>query len=173
MAGASSPEIAFRDIAIVGGGCYGVFYAGQLLRARRQARVAYRRLLVIDRDPGCRFARELGTGPDRELVASDWDPFFDRWLGSSPPGAAGPGDAIVPSPLMPHLMFDWLLRRARAVIVVGHDTEFVRTSCSQAILLERGEVLYQGSPETAVLMYHDLLAERPKRAQHSDQPLDL
>lgn len=114
MVGGSSPEVAFRDIAIVGGGCYGTFYAGQLLRARRQGRVAYRRLLVVDRDPDCRFARDLGTGPDRELAVSDWDPFFDRWLGSPPAGAAGAGDAIVPSPLMPHLMFDWLLRRARA-----------------------------------------------------------
>ena len=42
MVDASSAEpaapAAFRDIAIVGGGCYGSFYAAQLVRAR--ARVA-------------------------------------------------------------------------------------------------------------------------------------
>jgi hypothetical protein len=114
MAGASSAKAAFRDIAIVGGGCYGTFYAGQLLRARRRGQASYRRLLVVDRDPGCRFARELGRASDRELVVSEWEGFFDRWLGRSPADADGPGDAIVPSPLMPHLMFDWVLRRARA-----------------------------------------------------------
>lgn len=117
MVGASSAEVAaggadavlvFRDIAIVGGGCYGSFYAGQLERARDRGRVAYRRLLVVDRDPACQAARdELPAG--RMIVRQEWDAFFDTWLGAG----AVPGDAIVPSPLMPHLMFNWLLRRAR------------------------------------------------------------
>ncbi len=117
MAGASSadaagrgadPALVFRDIAIVGGGCYGSFYAGQLERARERGRVTYRRLLVVDRDPACQAAQgALPAG--RTLVRQEWDAFFDAWLGAE----AAPGDAIVPSPLMPHLMFDWLLRRAR------------------------------------------------------------
>ena len=28
-------------------------------------------------------------------------------------------DAIVPSPLMPHLLYDWLLERARLVTLIG------------------------------------------------------
>jgi hypothetical protein len=111
MAGVSSAEVVLRDVAIVGGGCYGTFYAGQLMQARARGKAAYRRLLVIDRDPECRFAREIGPGDDRELVVDEWDGFFDRWLAR---GDAGSGDAIVPSPLMPHLMFGWLVRRARA-----------------------------------------------------------
>jgi hypothetical protein len=115
MADASSSRVRLRDVVIVGGGCYGSFYAGQLVRARRKGRVEYRRLLVVDRNPACRFADQPGPGPDRELVCRDWSGFFDDWLGSAtlqPPDH--PPDAVVPSPLMPHLMYDWLVRRARA-----------------------------------------------------------
>ena len=99
--------LVFRDIAIVGGGCYGSFYAGQLKRALERGKVRYRRLLVVDRDPGCRAAQEP-PHQRRVLVSQEWGAFFDAWLAD---GAAN-GDAIVPSPLMPHLMFEWLLRRA-------------------------------------------------------------
>jgi 2-polyprenyl-6-methoxyphenol hydroxylase-like FAD-dependent oxidoreductase len=56
----SSSSVSFRDVLIVGGGCYGTFYAGQLLRAAERGRARFRRVLVIDRDPECRFAREIG-----------------------------------------------------------------------------------------------------------------
>jgi hypothetical protein len=113
MADDSSDRVELRDVAIVGGGCYGTFYAGQLVRAAERGKVCFRRLLVVDRDRGCRFAREIGEAPDRELVIADWGEFFDRWL-DRPGPEEGAGDAIVPSPLMPHLMYQWLVRRARA-----------------------------------------------------------
>ena len=110
----SSDSVAFRDVVIVGGGCYGTFYAGQLERARERGRALYRRLLVVDRNPGCQFAREVGEDETRQLVVQEWGDFFDRYLGSVSPAAAGqPGDTIVPSPLMPHLMYQWLERRAK------------------------------------------------------------
>jgi hypothetical protein len=108
MVDVSSAELAFRDIVVVGGGCYGSFYATQLMRARARGAVAWRRLLVVDRDPDCRAA---GDAPGNlTLVQAEWGAFFDDWLD----GAAGEDDAIVPSPLMPHLMFEWLERRAAA-----------------------------------------------------------
>ncbi len=110
MADDSSDRVELRDVAIVGGGCYGTFYAGQLIRAAERGRARYRRLLVVDRDPGCRFGTEIGEAPDRELVVADWGEFFDRWLGQSRVA----GDTVVPSPLMPHLMYEWLVRRARS-----------------------------------------------------------
>lgn len=113
MAGASSDSVALGDVVIVGGGCYGRFYAGQLLRARERGAATWRRLLVVDRDPRCLVAAELGESPGLELVVEDWGPFFDRYLASAT-DRAGSSDAIVPSPLMPHLMYEWLLRRARA-----------------------------------------------------------
>jgi len=106
-----SEPVLFRDIVVVGGGCYGSFYAGQLLRARAHGSAAWERLLVIDRDPACRLARDGIGGDGVELRVQEWGAFFDEYLGSAAPADAP--DAIVPSPLMPHLMFEWLLRAAR------------------------------------------------------------
>ncbi len=103
-------EQRFRDVVVIGGGCYGTFYAGQLLRARGRGAATWERLLVVDREPACRTASELG-GSGVEIVVSEWGAFFDEYLGAAPP--ADPPDAIVPSPLMPHLMFEWLLRTAQ------------------------------------------------------------
>ncbi|HWC74845.1 MAG TPA: hypothetical protein VG454_13000, partial [Gemmatimonadales bacterium] len=72
---------------------------------------------------------ELGDAPDRQFVVADWTTFFDDWLDArrTPRSARdrlrhdvrdqthdARDDQIVPSPHMPHLMFDWVLRRARA-----------------------------------------------------------
>lgn len=110
----ASDKVEFRDVVIVGGGCYGTFYAGQLERARARSRVTYRRLLIVDRDAGCKLAREMEADSTRQLVIDEWSDFFDRYLAGVPRPAVGePPDAIVPSPLMPHLMYEWLVRRAR------------------------------------------------------------
>ncbi len=99
------------EVIIVGGGCYGTFYARQLDQARAKGKATYRSVVVVDRDPDCRMMGELGEAADRRLVVSDWDPFFDHYLSGT--GEAGEDDVIVPSPFMPHLMFQWLVRRAR------------------------------------------------------------
>ena len=38
MAADSSAKVVLRDVAIVGGGCYGTFYAGQLIQARERGK---------------------------------------------------------------------------------------------------------------------------------------
>ena len=104
-----------RDVVVVGGGCYGAFYAGQLAKARDKGRARFRRVVIVDRDAECRARRELGEAADRVFVVSEWTAYFNAFLGSSVPAAPGaPRDYIVPSPLMPHLMFQWVLREARA-----------------------------------------------------------
>ena len=64
----------------------------------------------MDRNSNCRARNELGEAGDRRFVTQDWasffSAFFDVSLGAS-------DDFIVPSPHMPHLMFEWLLARAR------------------------------------------------------------
>jgi hypothetical protein len=115
MVDATSGSVGFRDVVIVGGGCYGTFYASQLERARDRGKASYQRLLIVDKDSGCQFARELGNDPSRTLVVQDWGEFFDGYLADVPPLRPGElPNAIVPSPLMPHLMYQWLVRRARA-----------------------------------------------------------
>lgn len=110
----TSDKVVFRDVVIVGGGCYGTFYAGQMERARARGRAAYRRLLLVDRDPACQAAREMGYDEARLLVTQEWGEFFDNYLAAvQAPVPGEPTDAIVPSPLMPHLMYEWLVRRAR------------------------------------------------------------
>jgi hypothetical protein len=110
-AATAGPPGRFGEVVIVGGGCYGTFYAGQLLRAAARDKVALGRLIVVDRDPACRFTREIGAAAERELVVAGWDEFFDRYLAGRP-GSPDP-DIIVPSPLMPHLMYHWLVRQAQ------------------------------------------------------------
>ncbi len=100
---------------VVGGGCYGTFYASQLAKAKARGKTTYRTVIVVDRNPDCRARRELGEAPDRTFVIADWTAFFDDWLSHIPPTTPHDSDdQIVPSPHMPHLMFDWVLRRARA-----------------------------------------------------------
>lgn len=99
----------FHDVIIVGGGCYGSFYARQLVDARVKGKAVFERLLLVDRNAGCPAATEFAGIPGVEIVPAEWAGFFDGYLATAP---AGELDVVIPSPLMPHLFFDWLVRRA-------------------------------------------------------------
>ena len=107
----------FGTIVVVGGGCYGSYYVRQLGRAAHAGALAWNRAVVVDRDPGCMIVSRLGFGdaPALQVEIAEWSEYFAGYLAAA---AADPGayehDAIVPSPLMPHLMAQWLLDRARA-----------------------------------------------------------
>ncbi len=103
---------ALGEIAIIGGGCYGTFYAGQLERARERGVLRYRRLLLVDHDSECQAAR-VDAPDDRTVVVADWDAFLDTWLADPARAVLDPPDMIVPSPLMPHLLASWLAREAQ------------------------------------------------------------
>jgi hypothetical protein len=106
--------VSVSEIIVVGGGCYGTFYARQLERAQARGALTVDRVLVVDRDPACQLTRELSPAANRELVVQDWGDFFDTYL-TSPLPRVPASSYIVPSPLMPHLMFDWLKRRAASL----------------------------------------------------------
>jgi len=110
------PPQRYGRIVVVGGGCYGGYYVRQLLRAHRAGALSWDELVVVDRDPSCAVsALGIDDRPPRlRLVVSDWEAFFAQYLLAAASDAARLSDAIVPSPLMPHLMADWLLARARA-----------------------------------------------------------
>jgi len=112
--------VGFGTIVVVGGGCYGSYYVRQLTRARRANAVTWNRILVVDRDASCRVAmecaasREIAEWRGIEVVIQPWESFFRDYFAQA---AAEPErsrlDAIVPSPLMPHLMLEWVKDRAR------------------------------------------------------------
>lgn len=110
---------AYGDIVIIGGGCYGSYYVRQLQRGAAAGAIAWDRLLVVDRNPRCAVvdsppAVEHTPGwATVECVAAEWDDFLDGWL-PVPERGDGRPHAIVPSPLMPHLFYDYLVRRVQA-----------------------------------------------------------
>ncbi len=108
------PATAFRTVVVIGGGCYGTFYATQLNQARERGRLSADRVVLVDHDPACQASRELPSDPNRQLEVQDWGRFLDQFLERPAPAPTAPDDAIVPSPLMPHLMAEWLLRLAAA-----------------------------------------------------------
>jgi hypothetical protein len=105
----------FGRIVIVGGGCYGGYYVRQLTRAHRAGVVEWRELVVVDRDEQCAVSRLSGDDRPHALaiVTSDWRDYFASYLGGTATDTEASDDTIVPSPLMPHLMADWLIDRAR------------------------------------------------------------
>jgi hypothetical protein len=110
--------LEFGTIVIVGGGCYGSQYLDLLRRARTAGRVRFERLLVVDQSPNCQVATALAAGARQddgvEFIQMDWRAFFGDWLARAvEKPALHARDTIVPSPLMPHLLFEWLLERAR------------------------------------------------------------
>ena len=114
-----APAQRYGTVVIVGGGCYGSYYLRQLHRARRAGAIAWDRLVVVDRSDRCQVAESLRGGSEDgcELVTDEWDAYFDRALGALADRDVRPDDAedaIVPSPLMPHLALSWIERRARA-----------------------------------------------------------
>lgn len=105
--------IELGDIAVMGGGCYGKFYLGQLVAARQKGVLRFRRLLIVDRAADCPAAAAISE-PGCELVVSPWSEFLDLYLDPAARNRDGLTDMIVPTPLMPHLLAHWLERRARA-----------------------------------------------------------
>ncbi len=102
----------YGTIVVVGGGCYGGYYVRQLGRALAAGAITAERILVVDRDPSCAVAGTLRE--PFQLVVRDWREFFAAYLADAVNNAdATSADAIVPSPLMPHLMGEWLVGRAR------------------------------------------------------------
>jgi hypothetical protein len=112
--------LRYETIIIVGGGCYGGYYVRQLHRAARAGAVIAESIVVVDRDAECAVAvsqrkeNEENASPiPTRIRVEDWRTFFRAYLDRA---AAAPSvyarDAIVPSPLMPHLMAEWLVERA-------------------------------------------------------------
>ena len=56
-----------------------------------------------------------------------------------------------------------LVGRARAIVLVTHDLNSVSEYCNRAILMELGQVLYEGDPQATVEFYKDRVRKRKAR----------
>ena len=96
---------------VLGGGCYGTFYARQLLRAHDAGALPLIEVLVVDADPACRAATELHADSRFRIVPRRWDDFLADYLETLGPDD---DDQLVPPPFTPHLALAWLLRALSA-----------------------------------------------------------
>jgi hypothetical protein len=116
MSGTESVERQeYGTIVVVGGGCYGSYYVRQLHRAASAGALSAREIVVVDRDAECAVARDASMpsdAPPTRVIVADWRDYFEQYLtAAAAEPAAHEHDAIVPSPLMPHLMAEWLVGR--------------------------------------------------------------
>ncbi len=109
---------------IMGGGCYGTFYARQLLRARAAGALRVDEVGVVDAAVKPRALAQLGRDPLLRHYRESWDDFLDCSLADPLAGdaahAGNPGvpstsgataaDILVTPPFTPHLALAWLLR---------------------------------------------------------------
>jgi len=56
-----------------------------------------------------------------------------------------------------HATLDAMRKEGRTIIFVSHDTNAVKRMCGTAVLLERGEVLFQGAPNDVTNVYTKLI----------------
>jgi hypothetical protein len=92
---------------VLGGGCYGSFYARQLLRARTTRAIQFEQIVIVDHGAEPLARQQLNGEAGVRFVRSEWDGFFDSFLQDAPAGSA---DLFVPSPFNPHLGLAWLMR---------------------------------------------------------------
>lgn len=105
-------QTSHMDLIVIGGGCYGCLHARQLLKAARRGKIAPRHIVVVDRNPACQALREFAEEPLVEVVRAEWGAYLRERLAATP---AATEDHLVPAPLAPHLLFDWLLAEAAAL----------------------------------------------------------
>lgn len=100
------------DLIVIGGGCYGCLHTRQLLKATKRGKIAPRRLVVVDRNPACQALREFAGEPLVEVVRAEWGAYLRERFAATP---SDTDDQLVPAPLAPHLLFEWLLAECAAL----------------------------------------------------------
>jgi homopolymeric O-antigen transport system ATP-binding protein len=53
-----------------------------------------------------------------------------------------------------------LVREAKAIVLVTHDMNWVTEYCNRAMLIEKGHIILEGSPEDVVALHQERSAER-------------
>lgn len=100
---------------ILGGGCYGSFYARQLLRGAD--RIGVGKIHIVDQNPDCQAKREFGGSSDAVVFHfEDWRKFlfayFDEALKKKSEGGEI-ADQYVPPTFAPHILLELFLEKAK------------------------------------------------------------
>ena len=53
-----------------------------------------------------------------------------------------------------------MMEQAKAVIIVSHSMTFIEKVCTRALWMEKGELIFDGSPKEAVKLYKEKIASR-------------
>lgn len=101
------------NFIVLGGGCFGTFYARQLLRAKN---LSFEKIIVVDvkgiKNP-CQAFQELGEGGGKiQYVFSDWKEFFYPYLDQKINEAAHgkvSRDHYIPPTFAPHVLMEAFL----------------------------------------------------------------
>ena len=67
--------------------------------------------------------------------------------------------------------FRQLKAEGRTIVAVSHDPTSLRNLCDRAVLLERGRILMDGTPEAISTAYLDLLGQPPLPARPAPAPV--
>ena len=62
-----------------------------------------------------------------------------------------------------------MVARAKAIVLVTHDLSTVTEFCNRAILMEFGQVLFEGSPQDTVEFYRERILDRKRRLAEARQ----
>ena len=116
------------NFIILGGGCFGTFYARQLLRAKN---LSFEKIIIVDikdsQNP-CQAFQELGDGGGRiQHVTSDWKDFFYPYLNQKI-NEASQGHAIddhyIPPTFAPHVLMEAflsILQKRTPKVLIGPE----------------------------------------------------
>jgi ABC-type polysaccharide/polyol phosphate transport system ATPase subunit len=66
-----------------------------------------------------------------------------------------------------------LVKAAKAVVLVTHDMEWVREYCNRALLLEKGRVIVEGSPDEVTTLHLERQAAEAERRKAEAQARGL
>jgi ABC-type polysaccharide/polyol phosphate transport system ATPase subunit len=62
-----------------------------------------------------------------------------------------------------------MVARAKAIVLVTHDLSTVTEFCNRAILMEFGQVLFEGSPQDTIEFYRERILDRKRRLAETRQ----
>ncbi|HEX5038402.1 MAG TPA: hypothetical protein VFX30_14700 [bacterium] len=101
------------DFILLGGGCFGSFYARQLLRGADRLGVGT--IHVVDKDPECRVRSDFGDAARIAYHIQDWKdfliPYFETCIARREAGETVT-DQYVPPTFAPHILMELFIEEA-------------------------------------------------------------